>query len=52
MEFFKLHCFPRTTTGQAALVTALYCLLVLIALYAPIDPQATLVMAFRRKDGR
>jgi Mg2+/Co2+ transporter CorB len=45
MEFFKLRCFPRTTTGQAALVTALYCLLVLIALYAPIDPHATLVLA-------
>jgi len=46
MEFLKLYLFPRTQTGQAALVTALYALLTLIALYAPIDPHALLVLAF------
>jgi hypothetical protein len=44
MEFLKLHVLPRTPTGQAALVTTLYSMLALVALYAPIDPHATLVM--------
>jgi hypothetical protein len=46
MEFLKLYVLPRTQTGQAALVAALYGILVLIALYAPIDPHAMLVMVF------
>jgi hypothetical protein len=46
MEFLKLYVLPRTATGQAVLVTALYGLLSFVALYAPIDPHATVVMVF------
>ena len=34
---------PRTRTGQAAVATALYCVLTLFALYGPIDPNAPFV---------
>lgn len=44
MKLFKHALLPRTLTGQAALVTALYAFLALFALYAPIDPHATLVL--------
>jgi hypothetical protein len=37
---------PRTHTGQAALVVALYAALTLFVLYAPIDPHAVLVAVF------
>ena len=37
---------PRTHTGQAALVVALYAVLTLFVLYAPIDPHAVLVAVF------
>jgi hypothetical protein len=46
MAFLKACLFPHTQTGQAALVAALYTVLALIALYAPIDPHATLVIVF------
>jgi hypothetical protein len=44
MKLFKHSLLPRTLTGQAALVTALYAFLALFALYAPIDQHATLVL--------
>lgn len=46
MEFLKLYVLPRSRTGQATLVAGLYTILSLVALYAPIDPHATLVMVF------
>jgi hypothetical protein len=40
------HLLPRTHTGQAALVVALYAALALVVFYAPIDPHAALVAVF------
>ena len=46
MELLKRYVLPRTPTGQAALVAALYTFLALFVLYAPIEEHATLVMVF------
>jgi hypothetical protein len=46
MELLKRYVLPRTPTGQAALVAALYTLLALIVLYAPIEDHAALVVVF------
>jgi len=43
MQPLDLPGIPRTRTGQAAIVTGLYCVLTLFALYGPIDPNAPFV---------
>lgn len=46
MQPHRLHFIPRSATGQAVLLTALYALLVLVVLYAPIGADAPVVRLF------
>jgi len=43
MQPFDFPGIPCSRTGQAAIVTVLYCVLTLFALYGPIDPHAPFV---------